>query len=253
MFFKFARADAPENWQLGFQDPASPIMEGMIDLHHDIMFFLVAITIFVLWMLTRALVLFHEKNNPQPEKIIHGTEIEIGWTIAPSLILVLIAVPSFALLYSLDEVVDPAITLKVMGIQWLWQYEYSDYSTDESSIESNGIQFESYMIPDDELEPGQYRLLETDNRVVLPVDTHIRVLVTGSDVIHSWAIPSLGVKTDALPGRLNQTSIFIKREGVFYGQCSEICGFSHGMMPITIEAVSLDAYKNWVSAKLLEG
>lgn len=212
--------DAPEAWQIGFQDPATPVMQGIIDLHHDISFFLLVILIFVLWMLSRTLYLFHESRNPIPEKILHGTTIEIAWTIAPTLILILIAIPSFALLYSIDEVVDPAVTVKAIGHQWYWSYEYSDYNQSDSER----LAFDSYMIPEDDLEPGQLRLLEVDNRIVLPVNTHIRMIITSADVLHSWAVPSLGIKCDAVPGRLNQTPLFIKREGVFFGQCSELCG-----------------------------
>ena len=240
--------DAPEAWQIGFQDPATPIMQGIIDLHHDIVFFLVVVSVFVLWMITRTLYHFQSKKNPIPEKIIHGTAIEIAWTITPSLILVLIAIPSFALLYSLDEVVDPAVTVKAIGHQWYWSYEYSDYSQSDDQ----SIAFDSYMIPDDDLELGQLRLLEVDNRVVVPVNTHIRVIITAADVLHSWAVPSLGIKCDAVPGRLNQIPLFIKREGVFYGQCSELCGVNHAFMPIVVEAVSLENYISWVSNKLDE-
>lgn len=243
-----AFADAPEAWQIGFQDPATPVMQGIIDLHHDICFFMLVIAVFVLWMLTRTLYHFHETKNPIPEKIIHGTTIEIAWTVTPSLILILIAIPSFALLYSIDEVVDPAVTIKAIGHQWYWSYEYSDYNQSDESA----ISFDSYMIPEDELELGQFRLLEVDNRIVLPVNTHIRVIITAADVLHSWAVPSLGIKCDAVPGRLNQTPLFIKREGVFYGQCSELCGANHAFMPIVVEAVSLENYINWVSNKLDE-
>ena len=241
-------ADAPENWQIGFQDPATPIMQGIIDLHHDIFFFMLVILVFVLWMLARTLYHFHQTRNPVPEKILHGTTIEIAWTVTPSLILVLIAIPSFALLYSMDEVVDPAVTIKAIGHQWYWSYEYSDYNVSDNE----GLLFDSYMIPEDELELGQLRLLDVDNRVVVPVNTHIRMIITSADVLHSWAVPSLGVKTDAVPGRLNQTPIFIKREGVFYGQCSELCGANHAFMPIVVEAVSLENYISWVSNKLDE-
>jgi len=241
-------ADAPENWQIGFQDPATPIMQGIIDLHHDIFFFMVVILVFVIWMLARTLYHFRQSKNPVPEKILHGTVIEIAWTVTPSLILVLIAIPSFALLYSMDEVVDPAVTIKAIGHQWYWSYEYSDYNQSDNE----GLLFDSYMIPEDELELGQLRLLDVDNRVVVPVTTHIRMIITSADVLHSWAVPSLGVKTDAVPGRLNQTPIFIKREGVFYGQCSELCGANHAFMPIVVEAVSLPNYIQWVSNKIDE-
>lgn len=247
LFFPLlALADAPEAWQIGFQDPATPIMQGIIDLHHDIVFFMIVVLVFVLWMISRTLYHFNAKKNPVPQKIIHGTLIEIVWTVTPSLILVMIAIPSFALLYSIDEVVDPAVTVKVIGHQWYWSYEYSDYSAgDEGSIA-----FDSYMIPDEDLELGQLRLLEVDNRMVVPVNTHVRVIITAADVLHSWAVPSLGVKCDAVPGRLNQIPIFLKREGVFYGQCSELCGTNHAFMPIVVESVALDDYIAWVSNKL---
>jgi cytochrome c oxidase subunit 2 len=244
----FVFLDAPLPWQIGFQDPATPIAQGIQDLHHDICFFMVVILTFVIWMLCRTLWHFHWTKNPVPSKIIHGTVIEVAWTVTPSLILMVIAVPSFALLYSMDEIVDPSITLKAIGHQWYWTYELSDYSnSDEASIV-----FDSYMIPEDDLTLGELRLLEVDNRVVLPVQTHVRVIVTAADVLHSWAVPSLGVKCDAVPGRLNQTSFFLQREGVFYGQCSEICGANHGFMPIVVEGVSLDEYISWISNKLEE-
>jgi cytochrome c oxidase subunit 2 len=235
--------DAAEPWQLGFQDAATPMMQGIIDLHHDIFFFLIIILIFVVWMLVRTLWYFQSPRNP--ERIVHGTTIEIIWTIFPSIILMFIAIPSFALLYSMDEVVDPAITIKAIGHQWYWTYEFSDYNTtDEQSLA-----FDSYMVPEDDLQLGQLRLLEVDNRVVVPANTHLRMLITSADVLHSWAVPSLGIKCDAIPGRLNQVSLFIKREGVFYGQCSELCGTNHAFMPIVVEAVSLEDYISWVSSK----
>jgi len=179
------------------------------------------------------------------KNVVHGTTIEIIWTVIPSVILIIIALPSFALLYSIDEIIDPALTIKVVGHQWYWSYEYSDF---ESQL--GAINFDSYMVPEDELECGELRLLEVDNRIVLPVNTHIRVLVTAADVLHSWAIPSLGIKLDACTGRLNQTSLFILREGVFYGQCSEICGVGHANMPIAIEGVPATKYITWLSEKV---
>lgn len=245
-FLQTVFCDAAEPWQLSFQDAATPVMQGIIDLHHDIMFFLIIILIFVLWMLVRTLWHFNYKRNPIPERIVHGTTIEIIWTVVPSIILMFIAIPSFALLYSMDEVVDPAITIKAIGHQWYWSYEYSDYNTsDEQSLA-----FDSYMVAEDDLELGQLRLLEVDNRIVVPAKTHLRFIITSADVLHSWAVPSLGVKCDAVPGRLNQAAIFIKREGVYYGQCSELCGTNHAFMPIVVEAVSLDDYVSWVSNKL---
>jgi len=221
-------------------------MEGIINLHNDIMAIITFIAIFTMWMLFRTIYLFDSSRNKVASKVVHGMTIELIWTIVPSLILIFIAIPSFALLYSMDEVIDPAITLKVIGHQWYWSYEYSDYNTSEEDT----IAFDSYMIAEDDLELGQIRLLEVDNRVILPVNTHIRVLLTSTDVIHAWAIPSLGIKCDAYPGRLNQVNTFIKREGIFHGQCSELCGVNHGFMPIVVEAVSLNDYVSWVSAQL---
>ena len=238
--------DAAEPWQTGFQDPATPVMEGIINLHNDIMFFLIVIGCLVGWVLFRTCAGYDESINATPSKVVHGTAIEIVWTITPALVLMIIAVPSFALLYAMDEIIDPAITLKIVGHQWYWSYEYSDYCADGSEP----IAFDAYMLPEEDLEPGNLRLLEVDNRVVLPVDTHVRLIITAADVLHCWAMPSFGVKMDACPGRLNQTSVFIKREGTYYGQCSEICGVNHGFMPIVVDAVSLEDYVRWVSSKI---
>lgn len=239
---KFVACDYAYPWQISFQDPATPVMEGIIVLHHDLIFILVIIGVAVGWLLAKTTYLFYHTRNIVPSQITHGTTIEIIWTITPSFILMVIAIPSFALLYSIDEVIDPSITLKINGQQWYWQYEYFDYS--EKFGKTFG--FESYMIVESELVPGQLRLLEVDNRVILPTKTHIRLLITSSDVLHSWAVPSLGVKMDACPGRLNQVSLFIKRNGVFYGQCSELCGTAHGFMPITVESVSIEKYITWI-------
>ena len=187
------------------------------------------------------------QRNPNPTLFVHGTVIEILWTLIPSIILLIVAIPSFALLYSVDEVIDPAISLKVVGHQWYWSYEYSDYSTEDAAIN-----FDSYITGEDELEFGQIRLLEVDNRIILPDEVHTRILVTAADVLHSWAVPSLGVKMDACPGRLNQTTLFPNREGVFYGQCSEICGVNHGFMPIVVENVETSKYIAWIGSKLEE-
>jgi len=239
--------DSAQPWQFGFQDAASPVMEGIINLHHDLMYIIIFILVFTFYMLSRALYSYHEDRSPKPSLFVHGTTIEILWTVFPSLILLILAVPSFALLYSVDEVVDPAVTLKVVGHQWYWSYEYSDYST-----EDNAINFDSYIVAEDDLKVGHLRLLEVDNRISLPKQTHVRVLVTAADVLHSWAVPSLGVKMDACPGRLNQTTLFANREGVFYGQCSEICGVNHGFMPIVVESVNVDNYVAWLAEKIEE-
>ena len=246
-FLSMTNLDYARPWQLGFQDAASPIMEGIISFHHDVMFLMIIIMTFVLWMLLRILVLFSAQNNPNPEHFTNHTVLEIVWTIIPSIILIFIAIPSFALLYAMDEIVDPAMTIKVNGHQWYWSYEYSDHTIRGGEEEdADSIAFDSYLVPEDELEVGELRLLEVDNRVLVPTDTHVRVLVTSSDVLHSWAVPALGVKVDACPGRLNQTSFFAKREGVFFGQCSELCGVNHGFMPIVVEAVSLSKFMEMI-------
>lgn len=241
--------DSAVLWQYGLQDPATPIAEGIIRFHHDLIFILVFVVCFVSWILFRTLYHFSYKPNQEASIVVHGTVIEIVWTLIPAVLLMIIAVPSFALLYSVDEVVDPSITLKVIGHQWYWSYEYSDYVANNLD---QSIVFDSYMLPDDELSSGDFRLLEVDNRVVLPINTHVRVVVTSADVLHSWAIPSFGVKIDACPGRLNEASLFIQRPGVFYGQCSEICGINHGFIPIAVEAIRLQDYILWVSSKLEE-
>jgi cytochrome c oxidase subunit 2 len=237
-----AHLDFAYPWQCLFQDPATPVMEGIISLHHDIMFVIILIVVFVLWMLLRIAMGFHHEKNPVPSNVTHGTAIEIIWTLTPAAILVVIAIPSFALLYAMEEVVDPAVTLKCIGHQWYWSYEYTDDP-------EKPVVFDSYMIADDDLEEGQLRLLEVDNKVVLPTNTHIRLLITSSDVLHCWAIPSFGTKLDAVPGRLNQVGLFIKREGTFYGQCSELCGVNHGFMPIVVESVPVEKYVAWLDAQ----
>jgi len=168
----------------------------------------------------------------------HGTLIELIWTITPAIVLIMIAFPSFKLLYLMDEVISPSMTIKAVGHQWYWSYEYSDFINEDGE----SIEFDSYMTPETDLEDGQLRLLDVDNRIVVPVDTHVRFIITGQDVIHDFAVPSLGLKVDACPGRLNQSSVVIEREGVYYGQCSEICGVYHGFIPIAIEAVNAEKY-----------
>lgn len=238
--------DAPEPWQIGFQDGASPGFEGITELHDSIFFFLVVISVGVFWALGSVMINFNSTSSPIAYKYAnHGTLIELIWTITPALILIAIAFPSFKLLYMLDEVISPTMTIKVAGHQWYWSYEYSDFINEDGEA----IEYDSYMVPDSDLEDGQLRLLEVDNRVIVPVDTHIRFIVTATDVIHDFAVPSLGLKIDAVPGRLNQTSVLVQREGVFYGQCSEICGVYHGFMPVVIEAVSLEKYLVWLDSQ----
>ena len=237
------RLDAPTPWGIYFQDSATPQMEGVIELHDIIMYYLVIILFGVGWMLFSIIWNFNHKKSPISHKYLnHGTLIELIWTITPAVVLILIAFPSFKLLYLMDEVNDPSMTIIAEGHQWYWSYQYPDFLDSNNDL----IEFDSYIIPDSDLEPGSLRLLEVDNRVVLPELTHVRILITAGDVIHSFAVPSLGIKCDAYPGRLNELSIFINREGVYYGQCSEICGILHSSMPIAIEAISPSKFINWL-------
>ncbi len=239
--------DAAEDWQMTIQDPATPAAEGMIFFHNYLLFFLILIGVFVFWMLYYIIVNYNENKNKIALKFTHSSLLEIVWTIIPAVILVIIAIPSFTLLYSLDEVVDPSVTLKVIGHQWYWSYELNLHKGVTSPL-----LFDSYMIPTSDLTLGAFRLLEVDNRVVLPIKTHIRLLVTAADVIHNWCVPSFGIKVDATPGRLSQASMFIKREGVYYGQCSEICGVNHGFMPIVVRAVKTNQFIDWTIDKLFD-
>lgn len=247
-------------WQMNFQDPATPIAARIIEIHHHVFFFLTVVLVFVVWFLYRILysfwfVLPDNKNFKSNDlntlkslarlRFSHNTTIEIIWTCIPSLILVAIAIPSFGLLYAMDDVIDPEITIKAIGHQWYWAYEYSDYHLDH-----NTISFDSYMLPETDLKLGQLRLLEVDNSVVLPMGVYIRVNVSASDVLHCWAVPSLGIKIDAVPHRINSGVLFLQRLGVFYGQCSEICGVNHGFMPIVVKSVKVDNYLNWINNKL---
>ncbi len=236
--------DAPTARGISFQDSATPQMSSLVELHDNIMYYLIIILFGVGWILFSIMKNFVSTKSPISHKYLnHGTLIELIWTITPAIILILIAFPSFKLLYLMDEVNDPSMSILAEGHQWYWSYQYPDF------LDSNDefIEFDSYIIPDSDLEEGQLRMLEVDNRVILPELTHVRFIVTSGDVIHSFACSSLGIKNDAYPGRLNQSSVFINREGVFYGQCSEICGILHSSMPIVIESVSLEKFLTWLS------
>jgi cytochrome c oxidase subunit II len=228
---------APVDWQLGFQEAASPVAERFHEFHNFLLWIITAITIFVLGLLIYIVLRFNKRANPVPAKFTHNVLIEVIWTAVPVLILIVIIVPSFKLLYYTDRVENPEMTLKVTGNQWNWTYEYPDHES---------LSFVSYMIPTPELKEGQLRLLSTDNAVVLPVDTTIAVQVTASDVLHSWAVPALGVKVDAVPGRLNESWVRITKPGVYYGQCSELCGKDHAFMPIEIHAVPKEEFDVWL-------
>jgi cytochrome c oxidase subunit 2 len=242
------------NLPIGFPDPATPIMEGLIDLHNYICFYLVLILCLVVWMLYKIIKDFYIKiHYPKTPricwtnrwdlnkgiKVTHGPRLELFWTITPSIILLLIAIPSFALLYSMEEPINPSITFKAIGHQWYWSYEFTEF---------NNLNYDSNLIFENELTPGEFRLLQVDNPVILPINTYIRVIITSLDVLHSWAIPSFGIKVDAVPGRLNQAFIFIKREGTFYGQCSELCGVNHGFMPIVVKAQPIDLFLQTINS-----
>lgn len=238
-----AFAAGPVDWQLGFQEAASPVAERIHWFHNVMLMPIITfVTLFVFALLAIVIVRFNAKANPKPALFAHNTPIEILWTVIPIAILIVISVPSMKLLYYSDRTAEPDMTLKVTGYQWYWGYEYPD---------QNGINFMSYMIPDEEIDAakGQKRLLSTDNAVVLPVDTNIQILITAADVLHSFAVPAFGVKLDAVPGRINETWVRIEKEGVYYGQCSELCGKGHAYMPIEIHAVSKEAFADWVTTQ----
>nr|YP_003345401.1 cytochrome c oxidase subunit II [Ariosoma shiroanago]BAI53409.1 cytochrome oxidase subunit 2 [Ariosoma shiroanago] len=222
--------------QLGFQDAASPVMEEMLHFHDHTLMIIFLISVLVLYiiaaMVTATLTDIH---------ILDSQGIEIVWTVLPAIILIMIALPSLRILYLMDEISDPHLTIKAIGHQWYWSYEYTDYED---------LGFDAYMIPTQDLTPGQFRLLEADHRMVIPMESPIRILVTAEDVLHSWAVPALGVKMDAVPGRLNQTSFITSRPGIYFGQCSEICGANHSFMPIVVEAVPLEYFESWSSMML---
>ena len=238
-----SHCDAPRPWGIYFQDSATPQMEGLVELHDNILFYLVIILFGVGWLLVSIVKNYTNTEAPISHKYLsHGTLIELIWTITPGLILILIAFPSFKLLYLMDEVTDPAMAVLAEGHQWYWSYQYPDFLNSDDEF----IEFDSYLVPESDLEDGALRMLEVDNRLIIPELTHVRFIVTGADVIHSLACPALGIKCDAYPGRLNQVSVMINREGVFYGQCSEICGILHSSMPIVIESVSIEKFVSWL-------
>nr|AKJ76907.1 cytochrome c oxidase subunit II [Sceloporus occidentalis] len=217
--------------QLGFQDAASPIMEELLHFHDHTLMIVFLISALVLYTITLMMT-----TNLTHTNTMDAQEVEMIWTILPAIILVLIALPSLRILYLMDEINNPHLTIKTLGHQWYWSYEYTDYED---------LTFDSYMMPTSDLDPGMFRLLEVDNRMVVPMEAPIRVLISAEDVLHSWAVPALGIKTDAIPGRLNQTTFITSHPGLFYGQCSEICGSNHSFMPIVVEAVPLQHFEAW--------
>jgi cytochrome c oxidase subunit 2 len=220
---------------LNLQDRNSPLIEQLIFFHDHRLLILVIITIIVGYLI---FILFFNKFTNR--FLLHGQTIEVIWTILPAVVLLFIALPSLRLLYLLDEISKPIITLKTIGHQWYWRYEYSDFKN---------IEFDSYIISRNDLELNSFRLLDVDNRIILPNNNQIRILVTAADVLHSWTIPALGVKIDATPGRLNQTNFFMNRSGLFFGQCSEICGANHRFIPIVIERIPLKNFITWINSQ----
>lgn len=226
-------------WQLGFQTPATPVMEQLFHMHDILLVIITLITVFVLVALTYICIRFSRKRNPVASKTTHNTLLEVIWTTIPILILIGIAVPSLKLHYYMQRVVEPELTIKVTGYQWYWHYDYPD---------NGGFGFDSYMKKDADLKPGDIRQLSVDNKLVVPVDTNVRLLLTGADVIHALAIPAFGVKKDAIPGRLNETWFKATKTGTFYGQCSELCGVGHGFMPIAVDVVSKEDFAAWTKS-----
>lgn len=229
----------PQNYQLGFQEAVTPVAERIHSFHNILLIIITLITIFVLALLIWVMYRFSEKRNPNPSKTTHHVGLELAWTVIPVLILIGIAFPSFRLLYFADQVQEADITVKVIGRQWYWSYEYPDHGN---------FTFDAYMVADADLEPGQPRLLTADNALVLPVDTNIRFLVTASDVLHNFAMPQFGLKLDAVPGRNNETWTYVPAEyagQTFYGQCSELCGTGHAYMPIMVKMVSKAEFAQW--------
>ena len=233
-----AAAAQPEPWQMNLQEPATPLMEQIVNFHDLLLIIITFISLFVLALLVYVIMKFNEKANPNPSRTTHNTTIEVLWTVIPVVILVVIAVPSFKLLYKADVIPKVDMTIKATGHQWYWNYEYVDHGN---------FSFDANMVAEEDLKEGQPRLLETDNRVVIPSNSVIRIQVTAADVLHAWTIPAFGQKIDAVPGRLNEIWIGpVKNEGVYYGQCSELCGIRHGFMPITVEVVSKEKFDAWI-------
>lgn len=243
--------DSAGKYQLGFQDPATTTMEGIFLFNLHLLFVIISIVLLVAWLMIVILTNFTELDNSKVAKFTHSNIIEIVWTSIPALILISLASPSFSLLYSLDEISNPELTLKILGHQWYWSYEISDFN---SCSDTHNLKYSSYMLTNEALKEkshiGFFRTLETNKRVVLPTNTHLRLLITAVDVLHSWTIPSFGVKVDACPGRLNQANLFIKRFGIFFGQCSEICGVNHGFMPIVLFALPSVQYHYLIMTNL---
>jgi cytochrome c oxidase subunit 2 len=232
-----AQAQSPKPWEMGMGIPFSSVKERIIDLHNLVLAIITIITLFVAGLLVWVMYRYSEKRNPTPSRTSHNTALEIAWTLIPVLILVVIAIPSFRLIYYEDRTRDPELTIKATGHQWYWEYTYPD---------QGGLDFSSYIIPDDQLKPGQLRLLEVDNQLVVPFGKNIRVLTNSSDVIHSFFVPSLGMQRYAIPGRAIETWFNVTKPGIYYGQCNQVCGTNHSRMPIVVHAVTPAEFDAWV-------
>lgn len=238
IFATNALADQPKDWQLGFQNPASDGMRDIVNFHNNLLLpVIIAISVFVLFLMIYTCIRFRESKNPVPSKTTHNVAVEVLWTLIPCLILIVMAVPSFKILYKQDTIPKADLTVKAVGYQWYWGYEYPD----------ENVIFELYMIKEDELKENQPRLLTVDNEVVVPVNKVVKVLITANDVLHAWALPSFGVKRDAVPGRINETWFKAEKVGTYYGQCSELCGIQHAFMPITVRVVTDEEYAIWLA------
>ena len=233
-----AFANQPFDWQLGFQNAASESMRDIVAFHNNLLLpIIIAISVFVLFLMLYACVRFRASANPNPSKRTHNVTVEVLWTLIPCLILIVMAVPSFKILYKQDSIPKADLTIKAIGYQWYWGYEYPD----------ENLVFDSYMIEEKDLKANQPRLLAVDNEVVVPVGKVVKVLITANDVLHAWALPSFGVKRDAVPGRINETWFKAEKVGTYYGQCSELCGIKHAFMPIAVKVVSEEDYQEWLS------
>ena len=231
-------ANQPNEWQLGFQKAASESMREIVAFHNNLLLpIIIAISVFVLFLMLYACVRFRASANPNPSKRTHNVTVEVLWTLIPCLILIVMAVPSFKILYKQDTIPKADLTIKAIGYQWYWGYEYPD----------ENLIFESYMVEDKDLKVDQPRLLAVDNEVVVPVNKVVKVLITANDVLHAWALPSFGVKRDAVPGRINETWFKAEKEGTYYGQCSELCCIKHAFMPIAVKVVSEEDYQEWLA------
>ena len=239
-----AAAGQPEPWQMNLPTPATPVMESVVSFHNFLLVIITAITLFVLVLIAYALVRFSAGRNPEPSRTTHNTAIEVAWTVVPILILIAIAIPSFRLLYQQRDYPEADFTIKATGSQWFWTYEYPDHGD---------IVFDSLMKREDELEPGEPRLMAVDAPIVVPVDATVSLIVTANDVIHSWTIHAFGEKIDAIPGRLNQAWFKPETEGIFYGNCVELCGIGHSDMPIEVRVVSQAEFEEWVETSAAQG